>query len=649
MEMSKPPRASDQESDVMRRLIYAEKLVPTLLTFLSLSPGFRIAYATTNRIKSEDRIHEKIIQRRGNGKKEDANYNIERVTDIIGFRFITLYRADIVDLVEQILLSIKHQNGVNPNPFERNRIREFKIYTTGPRTATKGITYRLKALAGREFPQMEAEVIEKEDYSSVHIIAELRGAKDPFSLPIELQVRSVFEDTWGQIDHRLRYSKTRESPDGGGFGEKEQEPPLPGLTDLHLATLKSLLDACADHADTIRRQVQDAEAEAGAKSAADASSPISTSDLDFEGYVVEMLKGENVPPSLLEEIGEVLQEKERADKQHSAGFTTELAQSYNALAERLHAIFERESRPGGILAQSTNARTYAQYFLRMEEAVCLLLTGNASETNSAVDIYKELEPAYDQVVAVKFRLAQAYSNLNRHKQSIGYYESCKKAMDAVRDLPSDKRQMELPDHQLAHIEDVIDRLHGYEHWSLANEMANSDARLEQLKIAYELTYVACHAPKTKNRETSHNNCLFFAIDALQCATAIKKEEGVKFLLDRITEHMNALTAGRQIDEIFDPFVVHTLAYACDFLGDGVNARAAAKRTMRLLAGMIEPPIVTAGGAVATPNVLRTSHYSAEKSAAMNKSALMIEDRWDPGAAMPRRSKKGNPTTRKTAD
>ena len=113
--------------------------------------------------------------------------------------------------------------------------------------------------------------------------------------------------------------------------------------------------------------------------------------------------------------------------------------------------------------------------------------------------------------------------------------------------------------------------------------------------------------------------------------------------------MTVLTVCQQIAAIFDPFVVHKLAYACDFLGDGVNARAAAKRTMRLLAGMIEPPIVTAGGAVATPNVLRTSHYSAEKSAAMNKSALMIEDRWDPGAAMPRRSKKGNPTTRKTAD
>ena len=45
MEMSKPPRASDQESDVMRRLIYAEKLVPTLLTFLSLYHRIGVNYA----------------------------------------------------------------------------------------------------------------------------------------------------------------------------------------------------------------------------------------------------------------------------------------------------------------------------------------------------------------------------------------------------------------------------------------------------------------------------------------------------------------------------------------------------------------------------------------------------------------------------
>ena len=98
--------------------------------------------------------------------------------------------------------------------------------------------------------------------------------------------------------------------------------------------------------------------------------------------------------------------------------------------------------------------------------------------------------------------------------------------------------------------------------------------------------------------------------------------------------MEALTAGRQLELIFDPFVVHTIAYARDFLDDGPGARVAAKRTMRLLAGTISPPAAAPAGATAMPNVLKTLQFSAEKSASMIKSALEIEDRWDPGTQKP---------------
>jgi hypothetical protein len=207
-------------------------------------------------------------------------------------------------------------------------------------------------------------------------------------------------------------------------------------------------------------------------------------------------------------------------------------------------------------------------------------------------------------------------------------------MTAVRDLPAEQRRMELPDHQLAHIEEVIDRLQGYEHWSVANDMADGEPRLDQLMRAYDLTYASCRAPTTKNRESAHNNCLYFVIDALRLSRALGLESRTASLRNRIEEHMEALTAGRQLELIFDPFVVHTIAYARDFLDDGPGARVAAKRTMRLLAGTISPPAAAPAGATAMPNVLKTLQFSAEKSASMIKSALEIEDRWDPGTQKP---------------
>lgn len=150
-----------------------------------------------------------------------GNYDIEKyrkinkdnygsiVTDIIGIRFVVRYRAE---------LKIVHDLLLEKLPFSNDNIVS---YQDGSHDKLKDLYLIEKPKAFCKHPdekdEFEAQyrnlnVIEsREGYSSIHYVI---SYKQFFS---EIQLRTIFDETWGEAQHDLAY-KSRE-----GIDDKESE------------------------------------------------------------------------------------------------------------------------------------------------------------------------------------------------------------------------------------------------------------------------------------------------------------------------------------------------------------------------------------------------------------------------------------------
>lgn len=134
------------------------------------------------RIKDSDHLKAKIIRKNieKNPKYKDIsikNYK-EIITDLVGIRILHLYKDDFSELLEN-LKSNWHQiedpvayirNGDNTEIYEKCGL-ETKIHVAG--------------------------------YRSVHYIFSSSPSKN--TVVVEAQIRTVFEEGWSEIDHKLRY------------------------------------------------------------------------------------------------------------------------------------------------------------------------------------------------------------------------------------------------------------------------------------------------------------------------------------------------------------------------------------------------------------------------------------------------------------
>lgn len=135
------------------------------------------------RLKNRDHLAAKIARKQSDADPIDAQNLFTRVTDLAGVRVLHLYQeqaraihAAIVDKVE-----CKRDWVLNEKP---------RAYTWDPESKDF-------------FGQMGLEVQLKDTfYTSVHYLVRPR-ADSP--LCCEIQVRTLFEEIWGEVDHALNY------------------------------------------------------------------------------------------------------------------------------------------------------------------------------------------------------------------------------------------------------------------------------------------------------------------------------------------------------------------------------------------------------------------------------------------------------------
>ena len=147
-----------------------------------------ILHSIKSRIKDSSHIEEKIKRKYTIEDPITTDNVFHRITDIVGVRVMHLYQQDFSEIHACVQDQIRRGDWV----FEEKP----KAYTWDPES--------------REFFEsfgLDVEVKES-FYTSIHYVVRPRPNSE---VACEIQVRTLFEEIWGEIDHQINYPSPTQS------------------------------------------------------------------------------------------------------------------------------------------------------------------------------------------------------------------------------------------------------------------------------------------------------------------------------------------------------------------------------------------------------------------------------------------------------
>lgn len=142
------------------------------------------------RIKDVNHLLEKIIRKTLDGEKDiDYENFAEKITDIVGIRVLYVFKSDWKKLHDDINKQYSKKYAQNPQVKIKDGDSE------------------------EEFKSIRNVVVEKNVYRSIHytlrhdMYDESTGDKI-CTVKVEIQTRSIFEEGWSEINHKLIYKKS---------------------------------------------------------------------------------------------------------------------------------------------------------------------------------------------------------------------------------------------------------------------------------------------------------------------------------------------------------------------------------------------------------------------------------------------------------
>lgn len=195
-------------------------------------------HSTKSRLKSPDGLVAKIIRKKIDSPERIINldnYEIE-ITDLIGVRALHLFKGQWKPISE----------------YARTLGKEIEQPVAYHRAGDSEEI--LKAFLDSNL-RTEVRVV---GYRSVHhVIGCAMGAK---THPVEIQIRTVFEEAWAEIDHIVRYPRKTDNPELAGFLKLFNS--FAGTADdmgTYLMTLREWLGKQKNLADTERKRADKLE------------------------------------------------------------------------------------------------------------------------------------------------------------------------------------------------------------------------------------------------------------------------------------------------------------------------------------------------------------------------------------------------------
>jgi ppGpp synthetase/RelA/SpoT-type nucleotidyltranferase len=372
-------------------------------------------YTFKNRLKSPTGIFSKVRRKRDEGEREgDPNrklYGADDVTDIWGCRYVTLYQSHIPHAVKALLECLDDFNRQSPDKVE---LVEFVIYTNRPEKDPLSITREtmavlrasnLCATIAEGSQAIRAPENRISAYSSVHLIFSLvvtiehpSKGKVRETARFEVQVRDIFEEGWGEIQHDLIYSiKDRRD-------QAETDTSFDPLWQPHLNALKTFVDGCSQHASIIKRSY-------------DILFPVSMPSLDTKSATSRQFDRSAIVGAVRSKV--------------TAGVVQAIELAYEYLITAQSATAKEEARANYLLAATKFEEAIegvgphgetqipeagglpVTYFLKLELANCFSFSDDVARLKPAVELYHSIAKRFPRDPTVRLRSARAEVRLRK--------------------------------------------------------------------------------------------------------------------------------------------------------------------------------------------------------------------------------------------
>ena len=170
-----------------------EQFLKRIVNFFQDNPNLHesplpIVHSVKYRMKKEEHLSDKLQRKRDEGVRVTKENFFEIITDLAGIRVLHLYSEQLSEIHKSIMQEV--QNG------------DLALFEP-PKAYTWDID--LKTF----YESLDIETIVKPSYyTSVHYV--VMPKKDSI-IKCEVQVRTLYEEVWGEIDHSLNYPYKCES------------------------------------------------------------------------------------------------------------------------------------------------------------------------------------------------------------------------------------------------------------------------------------------------------------------------------------------------------------------------------------------------------------------------------------------------------
>lgn len=142
-----------------------------------------VIHSTRSRLKDEDHLAKKIVRKRIDGRDINVGNFLSCITDLAGLRVLHLHQSQFSEIHQFISRKVKAKSW---------RLLEKPIaYTWDPDSVVYFSRFRLRTAVKPSY------------YTSVHYL--LAPANNQSGICCEVQVRTLFEEAWGEIDHSINY------------------------------------------------------------------------------------------------------------------------------------------------------------------------------------------------------------------------------------------------------------------------------------------------------------------------------------------------------------------------------------------------------------------------------------------------------------
>jgi len=160
-----------------------------------------------SRVKDSEHLIEKLIRRKKENAKKysgcDLTNYLKFITDIAGIRILLVYKADWENIHDYIINSFENdeKNYIKKSIEDFDEDTNHTYIAEPPKVHIR--TGDCKDIYTKVLPP--DRVIEDRTYRSAHYIIKYQG------IYIEIQVRTLFEEGWGEVDHSILYPTNKDN------------------------------------------------------------------------------------------------------------------------------------------------------------------------------------------------------------------------------------------------------------------------------------------------------------------------------------------------------------------------------------------------------------------------------------------------------